>query len=128
MIATTTDPQLPEELQKQFPDKLTEAISNLLKNPEYLSMLISGVGTEDRIKIMRWLVKMYQQKKYVKGWMVKKADKYFMDNPYNEVNAKAVSMAIPIAMKSGKFPVEKIKDDEEFYNFLKSLDIMKDSL
>lgn len=124
----TAEPQLPEELQKQFPNKLTEAIQNLLKSPEYVSMLISGIGNQDRTKIMQWLLKMYQQKKYVKFWMMKKADEYFSKNPYNEVNAKAVSMAVPIAMKNGKFPLEKIQEDKEFYEFLKSLDIMKDAL
>lgn len=124
----TTDLQLPDEIKDKFPEKLTEALSNLMKNPEYVSMLVSGIGNDDRIRIMQWLNKMYQQKKYVKGWMLKKADEYFTQNPFNEVNAKAVSYAIPIAIKGGKFPIDKIQEDKEFLEFLKSLDIMKGAL
>ena len=119
---------LPDEIKQQLPTKLTEAISNLMKNPEYLSMLISGIGNGDRIKIMQWLDKMYREKKYVKGWMIKKADEYFSKNPFNELNAKAVSMAVPIAIKGGKFPIDKVQDDKEIYDFLKSLDLMKSVL
>ena len=83
--------ELPDEIKEKFPEKLTEALQNLLKNPEYLSMLISGITQSDRNKIMQWMDSMYHQKKYVKGWMLKKADEYFSENPFNAVNAKAVA-------------------------------------
>lgn len=120
--------ELPDEIKEKFPEKLTEALQNLLKNPEYLSMLISGITQPDRNRIMQWMNKMYQQKKYVKGWMLKKADEYFSENPFNEVNAKAVAYAVPIAIKTGKFPVDKVREDRDFYDFLKSLDLMQGAL
>lgn len=120
--------ELPDEIKEKFPEKLTEAISNLLKNPEYLSMLVSGITQSDRNRIMQWMDSMYQQKKYVKGWMLKKADEYFSQNPFNAVNANAVAYAVPIAIKGGKFPIDKVKEDKEFYDFLKSLDLMQGAL
>ena len=47
--------ELPDEIKEKFPEKLTEALQNLLKNPEYLSMLISGITQSDRNRIMQWM-------------------------------------------------------------------------